>query len=187
MDIARTGAVMALTAVGPALPLGAVGWVGWGRTKDLRRGRAIAAVGPDRGEIRTSRATFIPAGCGISVLAAGLLLAGVRTGRGPPVGAILLISAGVAIAAAGLAARVTCIVLDGRGLSIRFGARRRFAVEWADVAGLSPPRWPLGGWAVRSRSGMRLLMPSDLLGHESVLASIVVRARLRFDGREWST
>ena len=184
MQIERTWAVMVLTAVVPAVPLGVVGCLGWVRTKALRRGTVEAAVG--RGEIRTSAATFIPALCGVSVGAAGLLMAAGGSG-GAPVGAMLLITAGVAIALLGLAARVTALTLDNRGLSVRFGWRRSFDVAWTEIVGVSPPRWPLGGWAVRSRTGMRLLMPSDLVGHEGILIDIVGMAGLRFEGRAWTT
>jgi hypothetical protein len=187
MSVFVPATVEALTAVVPAVALGLVGTSGWGRTRPVRSGTVESDPLPEVAEIPTSAATFIPAGCGVSVMGAGLV-ALARTGRGAPIDAIMLVAVGAVVAALGLAERVVILGLDPDGFTIRFGLRRAFVVRWADLTGLSPPRWQLGGWAVRNRSGeMRMLMPSDLAGHEAVLDSIVARARLRYDGREWTT
>ena len=56
---------------------------------------------------------------------------------------------------------------------------------WSRVRRLTPPRTPLGAWRIATADETISLMPSDVLGAEALLAALVVRAGLSFDGRRW--
>jgi hypothetical protein len=97
-----------------------------------------------------------------------------------------MIAGGAFIAVAGSVARVTGIRVTDDALVISFAARPPLLRRWTDICGLWPPATPVGGWRVTVAGGRgATLMPSDLFGHEEVLALIVRRGRLRFDGRKW--
>jgi hypothetical protein len=106
-------------------------------------------------------------------------------GFGPRGIHVVLALGGALVAVSGFAARVISVEVAGCGLTVRYAARRPFERSWSDLHTLRPPRWPLGGWRVVGDSGSRTLMPSDLLGAESLLDAIVHGASLRFSGREW--
>jgi hypothetical protein len=136
----------------------------------------------------------VPFAAGAAMAIAGASAAAVRrvvagSGRGPPAD-IGLIVVGCLVAALAWAGRVTGFVAGDTALAIRYRARRAFVAPWADVLELVPPRWPLGGWSLAvafgSRVARRVLMPSDVLGNEALLALVIERAGLSFDGRRWT-
>jgi len=92
---------------------------------------------------------------------------------------------GAFVAVTGFAARVVALESTGRGLVIRYAARRSFFVPWSGCVELRPPRTPLGGWRVSARGGSRTLMPTDVLGHERMLAALVTGSELVFQGGAW--
>jgi hypothetical protein len=104
---------------------------------------------------------------------------------GPRTTHVVLALGGVLVAVSGFTARVTSVEVAGSGLTARYAARRPFELSWSDLRALQPPRWPLGGWRLIGDKEHRTLMPSDLLGHEWVLAAVIDRAGLRFARREW--
>lgn len=103
---------------------------------------------------------------------------------GRPAGAVLAIWGG-AVAISGVRSRVTGLSADREGFVVRYAARRPVVFPWGDWLVLRPPRWPLGGWVLVGRTARRTLMPSDVLGQEQALESIVAFAGLRHDGRAW--
>ena len=109
-------------------------------------------------------------------------LAGLGLGHGQ----ILLAGGGLLVAASGLTARVVSVEVAPAGLAIRYSLRRPFELPWRDLRVVRPPRWPLGGWRLTGHEGGRTLMPSDLLGHEWVLVTVVDRAGLRFGEGAWT-
>jgi hypothetical protein len=109
---------------------------------------------------------------------------GAGLGVGPA--RILLAGGGLLVAVSGLTARVVSVELAPAGLAIRYSRRRTFELPWRDLRMVRPPRWPLGGWRLTGHVGGRTLMPSDLLGHEWVLVSVVDRAGLRFREGAWT-
>jgi hypothetical protein len=161
-----------------------VALVSWYRTAQLRHGAVTKARDPpDCASCSTSPATFLAATAGVAALAWGAVLAwgGQRT-----VG-LLLAGVGSFVASAGAVARVAGFRLSTEGFAVLYARRPPFAACWDEIGALRPPRVPLGGWRVTDvRGGRSTLMPSDLLGHESILDLIVVRASLRFDGLAWS-
>ncbi len=181
----------------------AIGMSSWHRTATIRGGTAgpgSSRVGPGATgtapevapvRVRTSVSTLLPALCGFALAFAGILLVSGHRGRGLPPAGPGLVLAGAAVAWAGLVARVTGLEADGEGMTIRYRARSEVMLAWACLVSLDPPRWPLGGWTVRARASgsrrsyRRVLMPSDLLGAERILAMAVEQAALRFDGRAW--
>jgi hypothetical protein len=92
---------------------------------------------------------------------------------------------GAFIAVSGFAARVVALESTGRGLVIRYAARRPFVVPWSGCVELRPPRTPLGGWRVSAVGGSRTLMPTDVLGHERILEDLIVGSGLVFRGHSW--
>ena len=188
----RLALVFAVAAVvGPIVVLAGVGAVVWVRTSGLRAGRPE----PGRqavtfGDVAaTSRTTVIPAAGGLGIVAAGALgtLEALGKGRGSP--PLALILACGAVWWGGFAGRVTGLRAGPAGLTIRWRRRPGLSMAWASCSELRPPRWPLGGWTVRGSVGgldvARMLMPSDLMGNEAFLASVVAHARLAFEGRTW--
>gem|GEM_PF-1887863 len=162
-----------------------VGLRSWARTGLLRRGRpppeALATA-----VTRTSRTTYLAALAGVSVVAWGVSAVAEGSSRGPPtVVAVVVAMVGAGSAAAAVQARVAALEWSSRGLVVRYGRRAPFVLAWADCSALSPPRTPVGGWRVAGRHGRRTLMPSDLLGHEQLLAVVIRESGLRFDGRMW--
>jgi hypothetical protein len=90
------------------------------------------------------------------------------------------------VAITGSVARVTGFHLGQEKLVVLFAGRPARSVAWSSLLALRPPASPFGGWRLTDARGTRWsLMPSDLFGHEEILELIVVRARLRFDGRAW--
>ncbi len=185
----------ALLAVGLATALLAVDLVSWRRTRPMRRGTPLAAPpgmergpGPPRTAPAdggcTSLATTLAAAVGAATALAGGSLA-----PGRPLRAALA-AAGAFVAAAGVVWRVTRIEWDERHLRVGYAGRGPRIVAWGQLTALRPPRSPLGGWRLETgREGRHagpVLMASDLLGHEAVLAAAILHAGLRFDGRSWS-
>jgi hypothetical protein len=85
----------------------------------------------------------------------------------------------------GIAARVTGLTVDTRGLVVRRALLPDRPAGWSHVHRLTPPRTPLGPWRIVTAEETISLMPSDVLGAEALLAALVVRAGLSFDGRRW--
>ncbi len=166
------------------LTLGLFGWLvavgawSWRRTSSLRLGSELAAPAPMR--TKSSATTRIAGAAGGSVCLWGALV--VAAGR--PLGAIVALWGGVACVS-GIRSRVTSLRVDHEGFDVRYAGRRPFAPAWGDVVALRPPRWPLGGWVLVGRMERRTLMPSDVLGQEQSLESIVGFAGLRFEGGAW--
>ncbi len=180
-NLARLGALAFPSVFGCLMvALLAIGIRGWRSTGPLRHGRAPPPPGRPRSPRTTSRATVIAGLCGATVVAWGACSAALGH-----VSAFLLIAYGVFATVSGCRSRVTEMRVGATGLVIGYAHRRPFSAEWRDCSALVPPRSPLGGWRVESRSGARTLMPSDLLGHECVLAAIVGSGGLRFDGNRW--
>jgi hypothetical protein len=159
--------------------LWSVSLVGWTRTRPLRRG-ALPAAGDRAGPAATSHATFLPGATGLFLMVAGVV--GLAGGWG--LGAVVLTAAGLAVAIAGFAARVDRLELRPEAFVIHYRARPSFVLPWDECRSLSSPRWPLGGWRVGGDPA-RILMPSDLLGHEDVLGTIIARAGLLYRGGVW--
>ena len=155
-----------------------IGIRGWQRTRSLRCGRSTQ--GPHSNREGSSVATRLAAWAG----AAGVAWGAIFLGLGHVSGA-LVAAWGGAIALSGWRSRVTGLLVDRTGLWIRYARRTAFRVEWVDCRALRPPRSPVGGWTVITRSSRRMLMPSDVLGHEAALEAIVRGAGLRFDGSAW--
>jgi hypothetical protein len=119
------------------------------------------------------------------VAVAGLGLAG--SGATLPGGSLVL--AGVWVATAGWASRVSHLEVTVSGLRIERAHRRAWVASWADVDEVVAPRLPAFAWVIRASPGGRRrtigLMPSDLLGREPMLDAVVRRAGLVGDGRRW--
>jgi hypothetical protein len=160
-----------------------VGLVSWRRTRPLRQGSIPQARDPPGcASFSSSRTTLLAAVAGISAAAwGGAAAVDMRLFQAVP-----LIGLGLFVAIAGSVARVTGFHLDQERLDVLFAGRPARSVAWSSLLALKPPASPFGGWRVTDGYGMRsTLMPSDLFGHEEILGLIVVRARLRFDGRSW--
>jgi hypothetical protein len=165
-----------------AAGLVAIGLLSWFRTGAIRHG-TLPSVRDLPTEVRcsSSGATFMAALAGMAAMAWGVALA-----EGNRIEAAALIAAGLFIAVAGTAARVSAFRADGDGLVILFARRQGFRAPWPELHALKPPATPLGGWTlIDVRGQRRTLMPSDLLGHEELLRLIVIRSGMRFDGRLW--
>ena len=186
-NLRRMGPAIVLRGVVPALFLACVGAlvgvgvVSWRRLTPLRKGRDRPTAPPllIAGGSRTSLATVVPGVAGMAAAAWGGVGLGLRVAH------ILLAGGGLLVAVSGLMARVVWVEVAPAGVVIRYSRRRPFVLSWRDLRGLRPPRWPLGGWRLIGDSGSRTLMPSDLLGHEWVLAAVIDRAGLRFDEGAW--
>jgi hypothetical protein len=85
----------------------------------------------------------------------------------------------------GIAARVTGFAAGPRGLLVQRALLPDRLAGWSLVRRLTPPRTPLGAWRIATAHETISLMPSDVLGAEALLAALVVRAGLSFDGRRW--
>jgi hypothetical protein len=159
-----------------------VGAVSWRRTGSLRRGSIPVGRGPPGASFSSSKTTFLAALAGISAAAWGGGAAADRR----LILAVLLMVLGLFVAVAGSTARVIGFRLEQENLVVLFAARPSRSIPWSSLLALRPPAGPLGGWRLTGAHGIRsTLMPSDLFGHEELLALIVVRARLTFDGRKW--
>jgi hypothetical protein len=160
----------------------AVGLMSWTRTRSIRSGTIPLEAGlPKAGSFRSSRTTLVAALAGVSAIAWGAAAA-VRSG----IEALLLVAGGTFIAVAGSVARVTGVHAGDEGLLVHFAARAPFHARWAEIHTLRPPGTPVGGWRLAAAGGTgTTLMPSDLFGHEELLAEIVARSGLSFDGRRW--
>jgi hypothetical protein len=182
----------------PVAALAVVGVVSWRRTSALRSGGLLPST-PCRARIPglggaglTSRTTLIPAASGVALAVAGAAGAGGSAlhGRGLPVQAVVVSLVGVAVWSAGFATRVTTLRVHPAGFGITWRLRPPLTIRWQGCCEVRPPRWPLGGWTLRMASGgraaSRMLMSSDLLGREGLLASVVALAGLSFDGRAWT-
>jgi hypothetical protein len=164
-----------------------VGLSCWRRTGSLRHGgttpHAPRPEAATRGG-RTSSVTYVPAVAGVAIVAVGSLAAAPMPRALLPLG---LATAGVIIALSGLSGRVTAIDLQHDDLVVHYTGRPSFRVPWREFASIRPPRWPLGGWKIRRADGAaRVLMPSDLLGFEPLMALAVARSNLVFGGRGWA-
>ena len=162
-----------------------VGVASWRRTGSVRRG-IFPGEGrdgsPSRAGAATSAATYLPALTGLD-----LSILGVAGGSSAHriVLFLVVLATGAAVGFLGIVGRVAAIRVGPRGLCVTYAFRPRFELSWIDCRRLAPPRTPLGGWRVGGTTGSRTLMPSDLLGREGVLAQIIRRSGLRFDGRRW--
>jgi len=159
-----------------------VGLVSWKRTRSIRRGTIpFPADTPRAGSFKSSKTTLLAGLAGVSAIAWGV----VAGGRGG-IEALLLVASGTFIAVAGSVARVTGMLAGHEGILVHFAARSPFRARWGEIHGLRPPGTPVGGWrlAAAGETGTTL-MPSDLFGHEELLAEIVARSGLSFDGRRW--
>jgi hypothetical protein len=180
MDIVATG-ISAAAFFGLTSVLLLIGVVSGLRTRGLRRGRPEGRAPPGSWvSSPTSRLTWVAAWAGASAAMWGVTVTG-----GNGLAGLALMVGGAFVVLTGARGRVTSIEADGEALTIRSARGRPFALAWADVVVLRPPRTPLGGWRVQGKTGARTLMPSDLWGSEAVLALVTRSAGLRFDGRRW--
>jgi hypothetical protein len=163
-----------------------VGLSCWRRTARLRCGDAAALRLQPRTPVaggRTSMLTYAPAIAGVAVVAMCALAA---ISMAHPFVALGLAAGGFVVAVSGLWGRVTAINFNQDGVIVHYAWRGPFSVRWTECSAIRPPRWPLGGWEIRRADGhARLLMPSDLLGLERLLAQAVARSHLVFDRRGW--
>jgi hypothetical protein len=178
---------MRLTAIAASLvalslaALWGVSFHGWMRTRELRRGRPGTPTPPHPLSARTSRTTLLPGVAGVLVVLTGAA----GTVEGAWTWTVWLAIVGAPIATAAFVARVTELETSLDRLTIRYRARPAFFVPWSECRALIPPRWPLGGWRVDGPTEGRILMASDLLGHEDVLCRVIAGARLRFSDGAW--
>lgn len=184
----RRMTIMAIAAATAALAVGSLWLVsiaGWVRTGGLRRGMCgsglIREHHPLLARVSTSHATFLPG------MAGGLIvmIAGLQTAAYTSVPSIALGVVGAGITWMGFAARVASLEFGPSGMAVRYAARSPFTLAWDDVTTLAPPRWPLGGWRLVGSKGSRVLMGSDLFGHEGLLATVIDAAGLRFENGAW--
>lgn len=160
----------------------AVGLVSWNRTRSIRRGAIpFPDDTPKASSFRSSRTTLLAGLAGVSAIAWGVATAG----RGVRIEALLLVAGGTFIAIAGSVARVTGMLAGDEGLHVHFAARSPFRARWDEIHELRSPRTPVDGWRLATEAGRTTLMPSDLFGHEELLAEIVARSGLSFVGRRW--
>lgn len=166
----------------PVAGLFTVGLVSWSRTGELRRGMTRRPPRPPAGaSFRSSRTTLLAAQAGVAAVAWGASAWSAHRMEAVP-----LVAAGMFVAVTGSVARVIGIRADDDGLVVLLARRPSFRAGWPELFTLRPPAFPLGGWRLTDVHGARsTLMPSDLLGHEALLETIVARADLRFDGRMW--
>jgi len=150
------------------------------RTSALRRGRPPVA-GVARSGCRTSPATHLAwvAGAGVAVAGAGLLRSSVAAA-----GAIL-VAWGAFVVVTGTWGRVVAVRAGTDALTVAYAARAARRLPWPSVRRLTPPATLLGAWRFEGDGPAIGLMPSDLLGHEGILATAIRRAGLTFDGRAW--
>jgi hypothetical protein len=180
-SLARAGALALPCAFAcQMVALLAIGMKSWRRTGPLRHGRASPPQGRPRSHHTTSRATALAGLSGGTIVLWGACSAAMGHAS-----ACLLIAYGLFATVSGCRSRVTELRVDATGLVIGCAHRHAFSADWGDCSALVPPRSPLGGWRIEARSGARTLMPSDLLGHECVLAVIVGWGEFRFDGSRW--
>jgi hypothetical protein len=172
-------AILVITSSAAVSSLIAVDLISWRRTLALRSGRSVPVMAAPSAKLRSSSTTFLAAVAGALAAAAGIAQ-GARTPS-----AVMLVAAGLLIAATGLWARVVGLEIDEAGITVRYARRHPYRLNWKDCRGLAPPRWPLGGWCLRTDDRRRTMMPSDVLGNEDVLRRLVQASRLSFDGREW--
>lgn len=162
----------------------AVGLASWRRTRALRTG-SVPLVVPVRAlGGRSSPTTHLAAmgGLFVTALAARRILAGAK-----PVGPwVALAAIGCFVLYSAVRSRVRSIAASADGITIRYARGRSTTMAWSDCRGLRPPRTPMGGWRLARPSGVVTLMPSDLLGLEAVLASVVVLGGLAHESGRWS-
>lgn len=175
--------------------MGALGVASWKRTGSVRRGHFPEGRFPDQpAVVRTSWLTFLPASTGGALVAAagGSVAGDLANGRAPPQGVLALGVIGIAVAVAGIATRVIELEIDEEALVVRYRLRTDFVARWDRVSALSPPRLFLGGWSVKVRpagpdgpNAVRVLMPSDLWGHEWILEAVAERSGLTYHRGRW--
>lgn len=159
----------------------AIDLVSWQRTRPVRLGTASSgAVEAESPSFRSSRSTQLAALAGLAASTWG------ATGARSVATALPIVAGGLFIAVAGSVARVTMIRVGQDELVVFYAGRPPRATRWTEIRGLRPPGTPVAAWRLTAdgRKGPTL-MPSDLFGHEEVLALIVDRSGLSFDGREW--
>ena len=180
-----TGGV--LRTLGPAGFVGCVtalllvDLAGWRRSGPLRRGgepRSAHGSTLQRAG-RTSSATLLPAGAGLSALAWSAV------GPAPPVLRFLLAAGGLVVAVSGVASRVVALEVSPGVLTVRYAVGSPVALPWTEVTSLRPPRWPLGAWRVIGSPRGCSLMASDLLRAAWALDAVVHGAGLRFAAGAW--
>jgi hypothetical protein len=162
----------------------AVDAVSWRRTRPFRSGCPSATLPLAKPRLqprwrRASRTTFLAGAAGALACAYGI--------TAPRIGAVplVLVPCGGFVATTGLAARVRAVGAGRDGLIVRYAARPSFLLPWTECQELRPPGWLLDGWRVAGTCRSRSLMPSDLLGNEWVLATVIASAGLSFTGSSW--
>jgi hypothetical protein len=181
----------ASVAAGSFLSLILVGLLVWRRTAPVRRRRPSREIAQpllitaqaERGPQSSVAAHRTPARASPTTHLAwvggtGLLLALVaRIADGP--GAGLVTWGGMALAAlvvvSGWRDRVTFFRIGDESLGIERAHRRPVLIPWDSLRWVGPPRTPLGGWRIEGARDRITLMPSDLLGRETVLDDVVLR------------
>jgi len=174
MSVLRVLAPLVLLA--DVCALGAIGVVVRRRTRGVRRGSRTGG-GLSVGGWRTSRTTHLAwvGGAAAALWAVAL---------GPPP-AWVLGPSGVFVAASGLTLRVTRLDVDADALTVHYAARRPRRLRWDRCRAIRPPVGPLGAWRIEADDTAASLMPSDVFGHEGMLADAVRRTGLAFDRGTW--
>jgi hypothetical protein len=174
----------AIVAAGAAAVLTAALWGAgvrsWRRTAAVRRGHDAVPSAPV-GYHPSSRTTWLASAAGAAIVAWGSWSLG--TGGLP---AFAAIGAGALIAISGIRSRVAGLEVGPDRIVVHRAGRPTFLAPWNAVTRLRRPRTPIGGWRLEVHGRSITLMPSDILGNEAVLALIIERSGLRFDGRCWS-
>jgi hypothetical protein len=156
-----------------------VGLVVWRRSRDVRRG--TGPLPPPRAapwRRRSSRPTHL-AWVGGAVVAWWAWTMGGPARVATAAGATFVLAAGTLL-------RVTGLEVDDRGLTVRYAARGPRRIRWDECLALRPPALPVLAWRILGPAGSISLMPSDLLGNETVLADVVRRGGLTFERGTWT-
>jgi len=181
----------ALGFVSVMVSLVAVAIASWRRTGPLRRQARGGSAGqmpprPDREleakrSVRASWTTHLAwvGGGSVTLAGAGFL------GQGRAVPGIAMVLGGAFVAVSGAVRRVTGIRIEPGAVVILRAMGPGARLRWDRIVGVRPPILPIGGWRIRAVGGSVILMPSDLLGCEGVLATTIVRAGLVPAARGW--
>ncbi len=162
----------------------AVGLASWRRTRALRTGSVPLLVPVRPFDGRSSPTTHLAAMGGLLLTA--LAARRVAAGTNPVAPWVALTATGCFVLLSAVRSRVRSIAVSSDGISIGYASGRSTNIAWSDCRGLRPPRTPIGGWRLARPSGVVTLMPSDLLGLEAALASVVVLGGLAREGGRWS-
>jgi len=150
----------------------------WRRLAPLRSGSACGPWPPP--QAGSSRTTWLAAVAGAAVISVAA-----TEGARPAWLRGALAAWGAFVLVAGIAGRVTAVVVSDDGVVVRRVFLPDRTIGSNEVRRIVPPRWPLGAWRIEGEMRACSLMPSDLRGAEAALAALVVNAGLRFRDGAW--